>query len=166
MSETVNSSNSSVISQNDSECEPLVIGWDHVNFLVQPHTLHLARAFYYGVLGLEPTPVPESKKAHLMWFNIGNSGQQLHVTSEHDFSQAQLKAQSESPRHPCFKVPSQEKLDILQRRLWELYEDGEEGAPMQCDRPGADNGGQGKEGDFPNRFFARDYAGNRLEFTL
>lgn len=101
-----------------------------------------------------------------MWFNIANSGQQLHVTSEHNLNSTQMKAQSESPRHPCFKVPSEEKLLVLQQRLWDLYDQRDVGAPVQCDKPGADNGGQGQSGDFPKRFFARDYAGNRLEFTV
>lgn len=150
----------------EDEADALISGWHHVNFLVQPQTLHLARAFYADVLGLDQTPVPESKRKHLMWFNIANSGQQLHITSEHQLSAIQEKAQSESPRHPCFKVPSEEKLLILQRRLWKLYERGGDGAPIHCDQPGSDNGGQGQSGDFPKRFFARDYAGNRLEFTV
>lgn len=156
---------------SSSECsfedeEPLISGLDHVNLLVPPHTLNLAKAFYTGVLGLGQAQVPKSKQAHLAWFNIGNSGQQIHITSEHHLSQAQMKAQAESPRHPCFKILTEEKLDKVHKLIWQLYENGGEGAPVHCDEPGLDNAGRGKAGDFPKRFFARDYAGNRLEFTL
>lgn len=57
-------------------------------------------------------------------------------------------------------------MKLLQKTIWVLYETGGEGAPVYCDEPGDDNGGQGVAGDFPKRFFARDYAGNRLEFSL
>lgn len=166
MTHSPSSSRGSIDSQIGDRADSLISGWHHVNLLVQPQTLHLARAFYADVLGLESTPVPESKKSHLMWFNIGTSGQQLHITSEHNLNPTQMKAQSESPRHPCFKVPAEDKLVILQQRLWVLCEQGGEGAPVQCDQPGTDNGGQGQAGEFPSRFFARDYAGNRLEFTV
>lgn len=146
--------------------EFFISGLHHVNLLVPPHTLHLAQTFYADVLGLKPAIVPSCAKAHLAWFNIGNSGQQIHITSQHYLSQAQMKAQAESPRHPCFKIPTEEKLDMLQRVIWRLYEVGGEGAPVYCDEVGEDNAGQGAAGEFPKRFFARDYAGNRLEFSL
>jgi len=42
---------------------------------------------------------------------------------------------------------------------------GDEAAPVGSDKPGEKNSGEvGVE--YPTRFFARDFAGNRLEFTL
>lgn len=146
--------------------EPLIMALDHVNLLVPPQTLHLAQSFYAGILGLVPIIVPASSKAHLAWFRVGSSDQQIHITSEHYLNQIQMKAQAESPRHICLKIPSEDKFHLLQRTLWTLYETGGEGAPVHCDQPGEDNTGQGVAGDFPKRFFARDYAGNRLEFSL
>ena len=146
--------------------EEFISGLHHVNLLVPPNSLPLANSFYSGVLGFSTTPVPNSSKTHLAWFNVGNTGQQLHVTSEHYLSQAQLKAQAESPRHACFKIVSEEKLVQLQKAIYKLYEKGGEGAPVHCDEPGDNNNGQGVAGDFPKRFFARDYAGNRLEFSV
>lgn len=145
---------------------PLISGLHHVNLLVPPNTLHLAKAFYCGILGLDAATVPQSAKAHLAWFNIGGSGQQIHISSQYYLNEVQMKAQTESPRHPCFKIGSETKLEKLQDMIWRLYEEGGDGAPVYCDQPGEDNGGQGKAGDFPKRFFARDYAGNRLEFSL
>ncbi|KAJ9655365.1 hypothetical protein H2198_005739 [Neophaeococcomyces mojaviensis] len=150
-----------------SEADSLYSGLDHVNLLVPPHTLHLAYDFYAGTLGLTPTAVPPSSKGHLAWFKIGNSSQQIHITSQHPLNSTQMKAQTESPRHFCFKIPSQEKLDLLHGRIWQHYERGGEGAPVHSDDPAQSNRvSQGAAGEFPNRFFARDYAGNRLEFSL
>lgn len=146
--------------------EPLVSSLDHVNLLVPPQTLHLAQSFYAGVLGLVPAVVPTSRKACLAWFKIGNGDQQIHVSSEYYLSQVQMKAQTESPRHLCLKIPSEDKFNILQKTIYQLYEAGGEGAPVYCDEPGENNSGRGVSGDFPKRFFARDYAGNRLEFSL
>lgn len=149
-----------------SEAEPFISGLHHVNLQVPPQTLQLAQQFYADTLGLSQAVVPASMKAHLAWFNIGSSGQQIHITSQHFLNQAQMKAQTESPRHPCFKILSEDKLDRLHELIWQLYERGGEGAPVHCDKPGENNAGQGVAGDFPKRFFARDYAGNRLEFSL
>lgn len=148
--------------------EPLISGLHHVNLLVPPNTLHLARGFYTGTLGLQPAAVPASCKAHLAWFDISSSGQQIHITSQHHLNQAQMKAQTESPRHPCFKISTKGKLDRLQSMIWELYERGGDGAPVYCDEPQKDDTDDDLQGPsgFPRRFFARDYAGNRLEFSL
>lgn len=70
--------------------------------------------------------------------------------------------------------------------MYAHHEKGGDSAPLQADKPGDVNSGeqttnllvivlllirspqtlgaQGKE--YPTRFFARDYAGNRLEFSL
>lgn len=144
----------------------LITGLDHINLQVPPSTLHHAHSFYANCLGLHSIPVPPSSKAHLAWFLIGNSDQTIHVSSQYALTQTQLKCQTESPRHPCFKVPSETALRLLQARVWREYERGGEGAPVYCDEPGKENrASQGPEGEFPARFFARDYAGNRLEFT-
>jgi len=152
-------------SQN-SEAGPLISGLHHVNLQVPPQTLYLAQEFYGSTLGLTQATVPTSMKAHLAWFNIGSSGQQIHITSQNHLTQAQMLAQTESPRHPCFKILSEDKLDRLQELVWQSYESGGDGAPKHCDKPGQNNSGQGVSPEFPKRFFARDYAGNRLEFTL
>lgn len=49
--------------------------------------------------------------------------------------------------------------------MWQHFERGGEAAPKEADKPGEKNSGAvGVE--YPTRFFARDYAGNRLEFTV
>lgn len=74
-----------------------------------------------------------------------------------------------SSRHPCFKIADEKALRELQTRIWEHHvkgkEEGDKAAPMAADMPGiADSGAKGVE--YPTRFFARDFAGNRLEFSL
>ena len=152
-------------SRSSLDIPPLLTSLDHVNLLVPPNTLHIAKQFYIQTLGLTSIPVPSSKKSHLAWFAIGHSNQQVHITSEHDLPPFKRIAQSESPQHLCFKVSCYENLERMHSLLWKGYCQGGEGAPMQCDVLGEDNAGTG-EGDFPMRFFARDFAGNRLEFTL
>ena len=166
MSSTSTSPSRSTTDVTDDGSEPLISGLHHVNLLVPPHTLHLAEAFYAGTLGLTQVVVPNSSKAHLAWFAIASSGQQLHITSEHYLNHVQMQAQAESPRHLCLRISTESRLDKVHRMIWQQYEGGEEGAPVYCDEPGNDNGGRGTSGDFPKRFFARDYAGNRLEFSL
>lgn len=167
-SESSATRNLSQSSSHISDCadEPLISGFHHVNMLVPPQTLHLAHDFYAGFLGLRPAIVPSSSKSHLAWFEIADSGQQIHINSQHDLTSTQWKAQNEQQRHLCFKILTQEKLDLLQERLWDLYEKGGEGAPTQCDDlknfPEHQKGPSGS----PVRFFARDFAGNRLEFSL
>lgn len=45
------------------------------------------------------------------------------------------------------------------------FETGALGKPRTADKPGEENSGS-KGLEFPTRFFARDFAGNRLEFSL
>ena len=100
-----------------------------------------------------------------------------------------------SSRHPCFKLESGEALVKLQKKIWEHHEKGGESAPKAADKPGEVNSGTlktsgllrdaalhipshrktgglltshtGPKGvEYTQRFFARDYAGNRLEFSL
>ncbi|KAF1966804.1 hypothetical protein BU23DRAFT_559948 [Bimuria novae-zelandiae CBS 107.79] len=138
----------------------MITGLHHINLVVPPSTLPLAHAFYGTTLCLTPRAVPHLQRNTLAWFDIGDSGQQVHIAfgKPEDFSHT-------SSRHPCFKVGSMEDLQRLQGRIWEHFERGGEDAPRAADRPGEKN--SGAEGvEYPTRFFARDYAGNRLEFTL
>lgn len=157
---------------NATQDKHLITGIAHINILVPEGSLSQAHEFYSNTLGFASSPVPAAQKSVLRWFNIGTSDssagqgyQQVHVSCQHPLSEEALKHQRESPRHPCFKVASPEALLALQRRIYEHFARGGEGAPMDADRPGEQNSGsQGVE--YPSRFFARDYAGNRLEFSL
>ncbi|KAJ5628199.1 hypothetical protein N7490_010427 [Penicillium lividum] len=135
----------------------MIQGIAHVNLSVHPGTLDDAQEFYGKTLGLTPTPVPELQKGTLLWFNIGSSGQQIHINMG--------RTDPEHSRHPCFKLDSKEDLETLKEGIYNHHIRGVPSAPMAADKPGAmDSGTQGKE--YPKRFFARDYAGNLLEFTL
>jgi len=87
------------------------------------------------------------------------NGQQVHI--------ALGSNEPESSRHPCFRVESPDALMELQKRVWDHYERREDNAaaPRSADEPGRENSGS-KGVEYPTRFFARDYAGNRLEFSL
>lgn len=138
----------------------MIAGIHHVNLVVPPSTLPQANAFYASTLGLTPLPVPHLQAGTLAWYAIGSSGQQVHIAfgKPHDFEHA-------SSRHPCFKVGSVEDLMALRERIWAHFEKGGEGAPKEADKPGEESSGA-KGVEYPTRFFARDYAGNRLEFTV
>ncbi|KAJ9605718.1 hypothetical protein H2200_009567 [Cladophialophora chaetospira] len=143
-----------------SATPPLITGLAHVNLTVPADTLALANEFYGTTLGLTPRAVPHLQKGQLAWFDIGSSGQQIHVAFgvPSDFEKL-------SRRHPCFKLGSPDALLELRQRIWDHFERGGDAAPKEADRPGAANSGeQGVE--YPERFFARDYAGNRLEFSI
>ncbi|OJJ02110.1 hypothetical protein ASPVEDRAFT_52866 [Aspergillus versicolor CBS 583.65] len=135
----------------------MITGIAHINVLVPAESLHHAEAFYGGTLGLSSAPVPHLQKGTILWFNIGDSGQQVHVAPG-------VNETKTSKRHPCFKLQSQEKLLELQQRIWDHHERGGDAAPLEADRPGENSGTKGVE--YPSRFFARDFAGNRLEFSL
>ncbi|KAK3621468.1 hypothetical protein LTR56_022801 [Elasticomyces elasticus] len=135
----------------------MISGLAHVNMLVPSGTLELATEFYGTTLGLKARDVPSHQKGSLAWFDIGESGQQIHIAFGPN--------EERSSRHPCFRLESGEKLLELRQRIWDHHEKGGEAAPKEADKPGAVNSGaQGVE--YPQRFFARDYAGNRLEFSL
>jgi hypothetical protein len=90
-------------------------------------------------------------------FDITPGGQQIHVA----FGENEAK----SSRHPCFKIESAEALLKLRKQIWEHFERADQASPQEADKPGEeDSGAKGVE--YPSRFFARDYAGNRLEFSL
>ncbi|CZT25524.1 related to glyoxalase family protein [Ramularia collo-cygni] len=134
----------------------MISGIAHVNLLVPAGSLELATRFYGDTLGLTPRRVPELQRGRLAWFDIGTSGQQVHIA---------FGTNDKSSRHPCFKIESPESLLALRQRIWDHFKCADEAAPQEADEPGkTDSGSQGIE--YPSRFFARDYAGNRLEFSL
>jgi len=127
----------------------MITGLHHINLVVPPKTLHLANEFYSGTLGLTPRAVPHLQRETLAWFDIGSSGQQVHIAfgKPEDFS-------TPSSRHPCFKIGSGEDLVALRQKVWEHFERGGEAAPKEADKPGEkDSGAEGVE--YPMRFFAR-----------
>ncbi|EJU00377.1 glyoxalase family protein, partial [Dacryopinax primogenitus] len=124
-------------------------------------TLPLAKAFYADVLGMRPIPVPAAQTDTLGWYDCGN-GQQIHISHPKD---PKFPIDPISSRHPCFKVGSLEKLNGLKERIYRDKLEGKASSPLDADEPGMrDSGAQGPE--YPKRFFCRDYAGNRLEFSL
>ncbi|KAF4281783.1 hypothetical protein KXW98_001648 [Aspergillus fumigatus] len=135
----------------------MITGISHINLLVPPGTLNDAYTFYVDTLGLTAAPVPQLQKETTAWFNITPDGkQQIHIA----FGQNE----PDSPRHPCLRVGSLDDLQKLQQRIYDHHLRGGSAAPLQADPPGDCSGEKGVE--YPTRFFARDYAGNRLEFSL
>ncbi|KAI1303956.1 hypothetical protein F5Y03DRAFT_358532 [Xylaria venustula] len=137
-----------------------IAGIHHINLVVPPDSLDEAVAFYGETLGLTPRTVPVLQKGTILWFDIGTSGQQVHIApgDPKDFS-------FHSARHPCFRVADGEQLLELRRKIHAHFQRGGIGAPKAADSPEGENSGA-KGVEYPDRFFARDYAGNRLEFTL
>jgi catechol 2,3-dioxygenase-like lactoylglutathione lyase family enzyme len=107
----------------------MITGLHHINLVVPPQTLSLAHEFYGTTLGLTPREVPHLQRDTLAWFDIGTSGQQVHVAfgKPEDF-------EFTSSRHPCFKVGSQDSLRELQGKIWEHFERGGASAPKQADK--------------------------------
>ncbi|WWD08061.1 hypothetical protein V865_006171 [Kwoniella europaea PYCC6329] len=132
----------------------------HVNLPVPKGTLHLAQEFYGEVIGFENDPVPQLQRDILLWFRIGDGPQQIHVAFENISPDSKII----SSRHPCFQLSSPEALLSLQRRIYEHKQSGAESSALECDQPGEENSGS-KGVEYPTRFFVRDYAGNRLEFS-
>lgn len=148
----------------------------HINLSVPEGTLEQAEEFYGGVLGFAPDPVPALQRDSLRWFRVGDTGQQVHVSFD-------VPGSGKTRCHPCFALRSGEALAELQARIWEFYKKGGRAAPMAADEPGKENsgakvssdgqarasgeGGADRQGvEYPSRFFCRDYAGNRLEFSV
>ncbi|KAH9826377.1 DUF1767, partial [Teratosphaeria destructans] len=103
----------------------------HINLLVPAGTLAHADEFYGKTLGLCPRAVPQMQRDSLRWFDIGDSGQQVHVAhGENDLK---------SSRHPCFRIESEDALLKLQKKIYEHYERGGHAAPMAADKPGEQN---------------------------
>lgn len=130
----------------------MITGLSHINLLVPPGTLPLATAFYSKTLGLKPRPVPAHRVHDLAWFEIGDSGQEVHIAPDYNGSngninvsgnghdgeegEAEKRKSKWSSRHPCFRLGSAELLEELRVRIWEHYESGGEAAPLEADRPG------------------------------
>ncbi|KAJ5634107.1 hypothetical protein N7528_001949 [Penicillium herquei] len=136
----------------------MITGIAHVNITVHPGTLNDAQEFYSTILGLTPSPVPELQKGTILWFDIGSSGQQIHITEG--------PTDPEHRRHPCFKLGTQDELETLKKAIHDHHIKGvhrRRWLPINQEK-WILVGTQAKE--YPKRFFARDYAGNLLEFTL
>lgn len=115
----------------------MILSLSHINLLVPPSTLHLAHAFYSETLGLRPRPVPPHRQHELAWFDIADSGQQVHIALA-----AGTAEEAPSARHPCFRVGSAEELLELRERIWRHFEMGGEGAPREADKPGVESSGE------------------------
>lgn len=70
--------------------------------------------------------------AHTCRFDIGSSGQQLHIAFG---ANPDLNA----VRHLCFKVENQEALLAIQVKIWEHLKRGGDTAPLSVDTPGETN---------------------------
>ena len=130
--------------------QKMITGLSHINLLVPPGTLPLATAFYSKTLGLRPRPVPAHRVHDLAWFEIGDSGQEVHIAPDYngsningngngngsDGEDVETKKSKWSSRHPCFRLGSAEQLEELRVRIWECFEAGGEAAPLEADRPG------------------------------
>ncbi|KAJ0114051.1 hypothetical protein J7T55_007885 [Diaporthe amygdali] len=146
---------------SSADTQPLITGLHHINLTVPHGTLDQAKSFYSDTLGLTSRPVPAAQTDELAWFDIGVSGQQVHVSlPKHDND----TIPGDASRHPCFRVGSPEALHALQERVHAHHLRGGADAPAAADPPGVSSGAKGPE--YPKRFFARDFAGNRLEFTV
>ncbi len=109
----------------------------HVNLAVDD--VDAARRFYGAVLGLQEIPRTEGQRRPGAWFQLGAI--ELHLSHEPEPRNA------ESKRHVAFEVRD---VDAVRDHLEEAGVPLEEGSPVVGVR----------------RFFARDPAGNRLEFFL
>lgn len=123
----------------------MITGIAHINLTVPVGTLPAAHAFYGETLGFTSSPVPQLQRDRLVWFNIADSGQQVHVAfgREADFDGPVARSSS---RHPCFRLQSPDALLELQRRIWAHFKSGGEGAPSECDEPGGQNSGKFQHG--------------------
>ncbi|KIW19296.1 hypothetical protein PV08_03590 [Exophiala spinifera] len=114
-----------------------ITGIAHVNLTVPSGGLESARDFYAGTLGFTSRTVPHLQKDSLAWFDIGTSGQQIHIAigAESDFRSA-------SSRHVCFKIQSPEALLELRRKIWDHFQRGGDSAPQAADQPGEEDSGE------------------------
>ncbi|KAG9228836.1 putative glyoxalase family protein [Amylocarpus encephaloides] len=133
-----------------------IAGLAHVNLIVPVGTLEQADQFYAGVSGLTKVEAPVLQRDRLSWFDITPNGQQIHIAA------SSALVEPRSHRHPCFKIGSLEEMLALQKKVYEHQVAGGNAAVLEADKPGGENSGV----EYPSRFFARDYAGNRLEISL
>ena len=120
----------------------LIVGVDHINLTIDEgaDALERARAFYGGVLALEPLPrMTHEESPRGAWYSCG--AQELHLSAESGAS----GSNNSSRRHAGFCVAD---LDALGSRIRAAGIEVKTGNPM----PGR------------KRFFVRDPFGNRLEF--
>lgn len=160
------------LSAHSPDIANMITGIHHINLTVPEGTLDQATSFYADTLGLTPRPVPAAQVGRLAWFDIISTSSSSPVATQQPVQQVHIafgKTQDfdhlESTRHPCFRVGTPEDLRNLQQRVHAHFERGGPGAPRAADKPGEENSGA-KGVEYPTRFFARDFAGNRLEFTL
>ncbi|AFR95776.2 hypothetical protein CNAG_02043 [Cryptococcus neoformans var. grubii H99] len=149
-----------------SSYTPIAI--QHVNLAIPKGTLEQAQEFYGDVIGFKNDQVPQLQRGTILWFRVGDGPQQIHVSFEKGSTETGPALSDPSPissRHPCFSLPSQEALTALQERIYEHHIKGVPASAQECDKPGGENSGS-KGVEFPTRFFARDFAGNRLEFSV
>lgn len=155
----------------------MISGIQHVNLTVGhkdwaeeggESPLLKADRFYAGALGLKNDPVPKGMENSLRWFSIGDSGQQIHISLE--FNVAPLETRHQTRGHPCFVLPFEKLSDVIQK----LTEFAQSGDAAACSTPSIQPAGIPKEEDQDNvvkgyrkgdRFFVRDFSGNRLEFS-
>jgi catechol 2,3-dioxygenase-like lactoylglutathione lyase family enzyme len=109
----------------------------HVNISIDD--VEAARRFYGETLSLQSAPRPTDAGRPGCWFRLG--GVEVHLSEEKGADNAKSK------RHIAFEVAPSE-LEGIRNRLVDA------GAPIEEARPIAG----------VRRFFARDPAGNRLEF--
>ena len=57
----------------------MIAGLAHVNLIIPDGSLEQATEFYGNTLGLTPRKVPEGQRHRVAWFDIGSSGQQVHI---------------------------------------------------------------------------------------
>lgn len=112
----------------------MITGIAHINLLVPAGTLPHATTFYSETLGLKPRAVPSHRIHDLAWFDIGSSGQQVHIAPGDNES-------TKSARHPCFKLGSPDELLELRARIYAHFEQGGEAAPLEADKPGGASSG-------------------------
>lgn len=146
---------------NGASTGSLITGLHHINITIPDGTLGLANSFYVETLGLTSRPVPAAQVHEIAWFDIGESGQQVHISLPKHNNDT---IRADSSRHPCFRVGSLEALFELQKRIYGHWQRGGDDAPLEADAIGETSGPTTPE--YPKRFFARDFAGNRLEFTV
>ena len=101
-----------------------ILSLAHVNLTVPSGTLAQANEFYGTTLGLTARPVPALQRDSLAWFDIGDSGQQVHIAfgdgrelrdnlpdAEGDGGAGGASSKwAGTRRHPCFRLASGEEL--------------------------------------------------------
>lgn len=67
-------------------------------------------------------------------FNIGSSGQQIHINCG--------PTDPTHSRHVCFKLPSHQDLEEIKKSIYDHHVRGGLSAPMAADKPGVLNSGR------------------------